>query len=118
MTTITLPAGAAEWLRHGERGLSSEAIFSHLTGLTLSRWGAALTPADPDDLRRCRLLLEQVPTLRAELHRMAETGTCWARLVPRWDEVCALMDEEAPDWRGGHGSAPKTAELMRRIERG
>lgn len=107
-----LPAGAPEWLRSGARGTSSEVIFSHLTGIPIA--GDRLDePADPDDLRRCRLLLEAVPTFRTELHRMAEVGPAWAALVDRWDELCALMDREAPDWREGRGAMPRTYALMR-----
>ncbi len=116
-TTYTLPDGAGAWLSHGERGLSSEAIFSHLTGLAINgqRRGGS-TPHDPDDLRRCRLLIEQVPAFRSDLHRMAEVSKRWGALVERWDELCALMDSESPNWRTGYGPAPKTFELMRRIE--
>lgn len=111
-----LPAGAADWLRTGERGISSEAIFSHLSGIPVSgRWGLR-APQDPSDLRRCRLLLEAVPAFRAELHRMAEVSEEWTALVERWDELCATMDEEAPEWREGRGSAPETYALMRALQ--
>lgn len=111
----SLPAGAADWLRSGERGISSEAIFSHLTGIPVSgRWGLQ-PPSDPDDLRRCRLLLEAVPAFAAELHRMAEVSEEWAALVARWDELCATMDREAPEWRAGMGRAPETYAIMRAL---
>lgn len=109
--TYTLPPGAANWLRHGERGTSSEVIFAHLTGLPIAgryNW----PPLDPVDLRRCRLLLAAVPAFRARLHEMAELGPEWAALVERWDDLCALMDREAP---GMHGSAPQTYQRMRHI---
>lgn len=112
-----LPAGAAEWLLQGERGISSETIFSHLTGIPLTRHGQMWPPADAHDLARCRRLLDQVPKFRAALPRMAELGDRWAALIARWDEVCALMDEEAPDWRRGNGTAPRTNDLLFRIER-
>jgi hypothetical protein len=112
-----LPDGADEWLRSGARGISSEAIFSHLTGLMISRRAQMGPPGDPDDMRRCRLLLEQVPTFRADLHRMGEVSKRWEAIVARWDEGCALMDEEAPNWRQGYGTAARTADLMFRIDR-
>lgn len=109
-TTYTLPSGAADWLRHGERGISSEAIFSHLTKLPIGggKWGPQV-PLNPDDLRRCRLLLSAVPAFRARLSEMAELGPMWAALVEHWDELCALMDVEAP---GMSGSAPQTFQRM------
>jgi len=111
--TVSLPAGASDWLRTGERGISSEAIFSHLTGIPVcGHWGLR-PPADPDDLRRCRLLLEAVPAFAAELHRMAEVSEEWAALVERWDKICATMDREVPEWRERRGSAPETYAIMR-----
>lgn len=109
----SLPRGAAEWLRTGERGISSEAIFSHLTGIPIG--GHRLDPpSDPSDLRRCRLLLHAVPAFRARLRKMAEISPAWAALVARWDELCALMDAETP---GMSGRAPKTFALMQRLNR-
>lgn len=103
-----IPDSAIEWLRRGERGVSSEAIFSHLTGVPIgARW--MHPPSDPDDLRRCRLLLAQVPEFAARIGEMAGVSDQWARLVARWDELCALMDEEAPGMRG---AAPRTFDLM------
>lgn len=110
----TMPAGAEEWLRTGERGLSSEAIFERLTGIPLgSRW-LAVYPLDSWDLRRCRLLLEVVPAFRDRLGEMAGACPVWARIVAGWDELCALMDEEAPSWRDGQW-APRTYDLMRAL---
>lgn len=117
-TTLTLPAGATEWLRSGERGISSNAIFDHLTGLPVRGGWSPWTPSDPDDLRRCRLLLEAVPEFRSGLPRMAEVSAGWAALVARWDELCATMDAESPNWREGRGSAPRTYALMQEIEQG
>jgi hypothetical protein len=115
----SLPPGADEWLREGERGISSEAIFSHLTGVrVLGRHWQLTPPADPDDFRRCRQLLEAVPAFRTELPRMAELGPQWAAIVGHWEELCALMDSEAPGWRDPAvtGRAPLTYARMRQIE--
>lgn len=113
--TVVLPDGAIEWLKFGARGVSSETIFGHLTGLPLTARPRA--PLDPSDLRRCRLLLEHVPAFRAELNRMNEVSKHWAALVARWDEICVLMDEEAPDWRNEGGSAPRAYKLMLETEK-
>lgn len=59
---MNLPAGFVEWLRTGERGLSSEAIAEQMSGLPVGQgYGFSNHPSDPADLRRCRLLLDRVP---------------------------------------------------------
>lgn len=118
-----LSVDAVRWLACGQRGLSSESIFQHLTGIPTLKdhWQSEFprTPSDPDDMRRCRLLLEQVPELEPLFRRrMASASKQWAALVQRWDEICAVMDEESPEWRAGKGRASKTYDLMRVILRG
>ncbi|MBB3017613.1 hypothetical protein FHR70_000653 [Microvirga lupini] len=110
-----LSQNAIMWLATGERGTSSETLFTLTTGHDCTGdWGYS-HPHDPDDLSRCRKLLDQCPELVSCLPRVAAAGPEWAALVPRWDELCALMDEESPDWREGRGSAPKTYALMKSI---
>lgn len=103
-----------QWLANGERGISSNTIVTHLTGINaMGQWGRRDHPHDPGDLSRCRLLLEQVPELRMPfVAHMATCSPVWAALTRAWDELCALMDEEAPHWRDGRGSAPKTYRRM------
>ena len=104
------------WLANGRRGTSSNTIFTHITGIdALGIWPPA-PPADPDDMTRCRRLLEACPEIAREFHRMSTASDVWARLVDTWDSLCALMDEEAPDWReGGSWDCPKTYEQMKGI---
>lgn len=110
-----LSDNAIRWLANGERGVSSNTIFTHLTGIdALYGWDPS-HPHDPDDLYRCRLLLQQVPELRARLHEMATCSPVWARLVAHWDELCELMDAEAPDWPKRGSRAPKTYRRMREL---
>lgn len=117
-TTKYLSANAIMWLANGRRGLSSETLFTFLTGCDAEGDSGHHYPHDPDDMSRCRRLLEACPELVAHLPRVAAAGPEWAALVPRWDEVCALMDQEAPEWRKGHGRAPQTYELMKEIFKG
>lgn len=107
-----IPVNAVLWLLNGERGISSEAIFSHLTGLPLSNtsWSKR-PPVDPADLGRCRALLAVVPEFAARLGEMASLPG-WDRLVPEWDRLCALMDEELAD---GGDRAPKTYGAMQAL---
>jgi hypothetical protein len=44
---------------------------------------------------------------------MATCSPVWARIVDAWDELCDLMDAEAPEWRRGDCSAPLTCELLK-----
>jgi len=110
-----LSTNAIAWLANGERGLSSNTLFTMTTGVDAEDGDGHNYPRDPADLRRCRLLLDQCPELVSCLPRVAAAGPEWAALVARWDEVCALMNEESPEWRDGRGSAPKTYKLMKDI---
>ncbi len=122
--TPDAPAGALQWLAFGERGMSSEALFLRLTGISPGRPSRCefderdrtAHPYDPDDLRRCRLMLEAVPAARARLQEAAELSPAWAALVAIWPELEATMDGETPDWRDPKcgGTAPATYQLMKR----
>ena len=113
-----LSDNAVMWLATGRRGLSSETLFTFLTGYDCTGDHGHNYPHDPSDLGRCRRLLEQCPELVSCLPRVAAAGPEWAALAQRWDELCALMDEESPEWRQGNGSAPKTYALMKDIING
>jgi hypothetical protein len=83
------------WIRHGERGISSETMFEKLTGRIIkeSAWGP-LPPADPSDFRRCHLLLEAVPELRAKMDGLREISPVWSRLVDNWDKLTGMLKEQ------------------------
>lgn len=86
-----LSDAAVKWLATGERGLSSDVMFEVLTGEPRGLQSSA-HPHDPDDFRRCRLLLEQVPEL--QLDDMKQVSPQWANLVAVWPQICAAMDQE------------------------
>ena len=105
-----------EWLAHGERGISSETIFSVLTGIDVLRGWRKSHPYDPDDLRRCRILLEKCPELQKDFHKMSKVSNTWEILVKNWDAICKTMDEECPDWRTNpNKKASKTYLLMKQV---
>lgn len=106
---------AVKWIAVGERGSSSDAVFLKLAGIRPHGMSGDTTahPRDIDDLRRCRLLLEQVPELAARIGNMSGVSREWTALISKWDEICRTMDEEAPGWRDGKGSSPNTNALMR-----
>lgn len=111
-SSIGLSVHAARWLLEGERGSSSETIFFTLSGQKIKN-GCLSYPHDLDDLKRCRLLLEQVPEFSPRILEMAAVSPEWTRLVSRWDEICRTMDSECPNWRDGNGSAKQTYAMMR-----
>lgn len=113
--TIIIPKEALEWLKTGEGGISRKAIFTHLTGVSIvGCWGLDV-PADPDDFANCRKLLERVPEFQKRFHEMETASIGWAAMVEYWDELCKIMDEEAPSWRTAAFRCPKTYERMRVI---
>lgn len=111
----SLSPAAIEWLAHGQRGTSSNTLFSHLTGVDAQGdWGAS-HPYDPADLNRCLVLLNAVPELRLSLPRMGEVSPAWAALIARWDEIeKSLVDEVGLGWTKGR-AASKTYALMREV---
>lgn len=113
--TPGLPDAAVHWLAAGERGTSSETIFTHLTGVNALGNDRADHPHDPDDLDRCLALLNQVPELRAGFGRMAEVSPEWAALVKHWAEIeQSHLDEVGLGWTKAK-SAPRTYALMRKV---
>jgi hypothetical protein len=106
-----------QWLATGERGVSSNTIVQHLTGIkALGGWHSG-HPHDPADFRRCHLLLEACPELMAKFIAMGSLSPAWAALVGRWAEILHAMDAEAPNWRNANSkwSAPRTYALMQEI---
>lgn len=95
------------WLAFGERGRSPEAI-------ALAAWnGKAIRtdwPRDPDDLRRCLLLLEAAPSAKTGLDILAGASRQWAALVAVWPALADTFTEEVG---GQTGSAPRTYAMMR-----
>jgi hypothetical protein len=111
------------WLASGERGLSSETIVSRLTGAPVGRPSkfGPVEPRDPADFRRCERLLREVPLARFTFERMRDVSPVWSWLVDEWDDLVALLEEEAPgsiDASWPTGSAPRLYERMKKIRRG
>ena len=99
-----------EWLQHGERGTSSETIAGHFLGVPLTQYESE--PVDPDDLRRCALMLERCPEVKAWLPAMAAVSPGWRRLIEQWDELVALL------WREAEANRGQCPETYRRMARG
>jgi hypothetical protein len=114
-----LDADAIRWLAFGEQGASGLALFTLLTGIRPrhSRGTALNPPKDAGDVRRCRLMIEQVASLRRALPVLAQRVTepdvaPWAALAEEWGDLCALLDPESPGWRRGRCRAPGVDALL------
>lgn len=108
----TVTERAAKWLLDGQVGMSSRAIYCHMTGNEDKRWSY---PSDPDDLNRCLLLLDLIPEWKERMGEMAARGTAWAGLAVRWEELSAtFLDEVGLGWSKAK-SAPKTFALMKQL---
>ncbi|OZE77161.1 hypothetical protein CH305_18155 [Rhodococcus sp. 15-649-2-2] len=110
------------WLATGERGISSEMIATHLTGVPIlpDRWSNRRDshPHDPSDFRRCELLLRAVPKARQRMDSVGDLSPVWRNLVDHWDEIVALCEEESPgcfDGPRAGGKASKAYSLMKEL---
>jgi len=116
---LRLDPQSLRWLAAGEQGPASLSLFVLLTCVRPRhyRQRVPVLPRDAGAFRRCRLLIEQVPALRHALpllaQRTAEPGVAeWAALAQAWDDLCAQMDHEAPDWRQGPVEAPGVTAML------
>lgn len=94
------PEAFAQWLIHGDRGLSSNAIAQSVTGVIK---GEKLKshPHDPSDLGRC---LEVIEVLKCDklseddiLKCMVGVSETWRNLVFNWPELKKLHAEESEE---------------------
>lgn len=93
--TASVMDRAAWWRKRGEIGTSSLTIWCFFTeGRNPHRdfnW-----PLDPDDYRRCKLLLDLIPEWRENLGKI-ETRFAWFKpFADRWADFETLWAEEAP----------------------
>ena len=86
------------WLAFGERGASSNSMFRVMMDLP---HGRAEHPHDASDFRRCRLLLEAIPSIAHRLPMLSDASPEWAAIIAAWDSLCESLDAECPDWRSG-----------------
>lgn len=112
--TPGLSIEAINWLATGRRGISSNTMFTVLTGVDALNGSSGSHPLDPDDLHRCIDLLKSVPELRQDLHKMAEHSLQWAGLIANWEEIerCFLDEVRAGGTGGCNGE--RTYALMKK----
>ena len=83
------------WLKNGERGISSETIFHFISGNPI-RYGKGMShPCDPDDFRRCYLLIEKtIPEWKPFLWKMKLVSPVWEKIVDNWDKLVQMLEEQ------------------------
>lgn len=115
----TLSHDARRWLAVGEQGLSSSSIFWRLTGFKpdyLRDKSGYPHPHDVGDLRRCLLLLNEVPEFAGRIGEMAGCSAEWDRLVANWGVlVDQFMSEIGDLMRPKQNTLYETHALLRSI---
>jgi hypothetical protein len=81
------------WLKHGERGASSMAIFAKLSLVGLHE-PTCNYPYDPDDFSRCYALFQVVPELREQLYKMKSEGKVWTKMVDNWSKLVEMYESK------------------------
>lgn len=94
------------WTENGEFGTSNQTIFSVLSiGKTkdikfdYDKLIKCLIPPteydaphDPDDFRRCLLLLKNIPEWKSRLDELKTISPVWAKYVENWDKLTAMFE--------------------------
>ena len=100
------------WFATGRVGSSSKAMAMAIAEI---KGNETNHPADPDDLNRCLLFLQEVPEAREHLAKCAALSEYWAALIQRFDDVeQCFLEEVGMNWCNGN-SAKKTYALMSSI---
>ena len=82
------------WLTNGEHGISSKTMFYYLTDSKIvAKPDRTDTPSDPDDFRRCHLLLQAIPQYEHKLDRLRAVNAVWAALVDNWPKLTEMLLE-------------------------
>lgn len=87
---------AVWWLRNGEQGLSSKAMFRRLypdLPLQTDRYSYDNHPCDPDDFRRCYLLVKAVPQITQRLYELKTLSPVWSNLVDNWAKLTEMLED-------------------------
>jgi len=109
MDDIIVTEAVNRWLKEGERGSSSETIVEVMTGLNLTQYGRS-HPRDPDDFKRCVLLLAYVPEFKPRMYVMSAESKQWAALVEHWAELEDMLMKHIAT-----GSCPTLHAEMKRL---
>lgn len=109
--TASVQERAGWWRDRGEVGSSSLTIWGAITGGHIPR-GEVCWPLDPDDFRRCHLLLALIPEWHAELGKVTAKFPWFAPFEQRWPEFERLYAKEVAT-----GLCPKLYNAMKVADR-
>lgn len=96
-----------EWYQGTRTGISSETIWSVMTGHPVRRHNV---PLDPSDFNRCYQLLLLFPDWRPRLQEVADRFPEWQVFVDHWDELERLFLRDKAT-----GSCQEMFDLMRQL---
>ena len=91
--SLTEKQKADWWLKHGERGTSSETMFQKISGRIILTHKEC-PPLDPDDFRRCYLLFETIPEWKEKLYMMKTVSSVWEKIVDNWQKLSEMLGEQ------------------------
>ena len=104
------------WYCTGERGLSSEAIARTAAGHPLGNGKDRRVPYDAADLRRCLLLLREVPeAFEHGVLVLAAKYDNWAVLASNWTQLERTLIGEIGQELNLRVKTPRTYKLMRSL---
>lgn len=102
------------WLKYGEQGTSSKAIFQRMAGHFEMSYLSH--PHDPDDFKRCYKLLEIIPEWKESFHLMKDVSPIWNRLVENWDTLTNMYERNVKEEWKNHKEVGMY-ELMEQLTR-
>ena len=102
-----------KWYCTGERGVSSEAIARTAAGHPLGNVKDSRVPYDAGDLRRCVLLLREVPeAFEHGVLVLASKYDKWAALAANWTQLERTLTGEIGQDLNLRVRTPRTYKLM------
>lgn len=103
-----------KWMGKGNVGISSATMAAIACSLDRPIYGSHFgKPHDPSDLRRCMLLVDEIPEIRDHFPAIAEKCPALSPVLEKWDELIACLRSEIAS---GTGRAPKTYAMMEEIQ--
>ena len=72
----------------------SKTMLNHILGKEVIQNPYQSPPSDPDDFKRCYLLLKAVPQLKTDLHKLKALSPTWSNLVDNWDKLTEMLEEQ------------------------
>lgn len=83
------------WLIEGEVGTSSRTMWLALMGMIdeprrLDGFNLGV-PHDPDDFRRCLLLIRNIPEFREKLSEVSKAFPAWEPYIREWEKLETVL---------------------------